>query len=443
MTEVLFWANCLLAGVMLADGLQRREGYMEVPFLSAAMYVVWFLPQAAALLDDSTLPEWGLARVLAMSLLCLGAIWLGWRKGIIGAPKRVQLLEVPVAGLVWPTLVLTLFAAVLHILIGSQPDEVRVGRVWTGPITIMAFFSSVGSISLVLSLAMVLRRATIATVAIFAINLMIYAPEVLIYFRRASTFQLVFGCLIALYFVRGWTISRRGLVVAACLGFFFINGVGHLRALGGGYALNASGKLETRIPTLQEIMDIDWLSVADGFEKSRSISETRNAVVFMDVIAEAGSFTLGGEFFNSILRNYIPGQIVGFDVKSNMKVGADLEEISLAYAGYEKQIGSTTTGFTHPYRDWWYLGGAAFWIQAYFMGKFWKFARSGNIKYYAAYAATLGMSIHSLTHFGYYWFVKNIFIISVLWGVFRLATEMNSIRRSARPLSRRELKGVA
>ena len=86
-TEFLLLANICLTGALLLDGLKRRGGYVEVPFLSAAVYAVWFLPQAVALLDDSTLQAGALTRVLVMSFLCLFAIWWGWRSGTSGLTR--------------------------------------------------------------------------------------------------------------------------------------------------------------------------------------------------------------------------------------------------------------------------------------------------------------------------------------------------------------------
>ena len=245
-----------------------------------------------------------------------------------------------------------------------------------------------------------------------------------------------------MYFVRGRTISRTSFIIAACLGFFFVNGVGHLRALGGGYALNASGKIETRIPTLQEIMDIDWLSAAD-FEKNRTRSETRNASVFMAVIAEAKSFTFGGEILNNIVHNYVPGQIVGFEFKKGINISETIVDISMLYAGYEKHSGTTMTGFTDTYRDWWYFGSIVFYFQAYFMGRIWVTARRGDMRGFTIYAVTLYLAIHSITHYGYYWFVRSIFPIAIIWIVFHVAVGSNNTYLSARRLSRRELKSVA
>ena len=81
----------------------------------------------------------------------------------------------------------------------AQPDDVRAMSQWTGPITIMVFFAQVGTVSLVLSIAMVMRKRTSETMLLTGANLALIAPSVLIYFRREDTFELIFAILIGLF----------------------------------------------------------------------------------------------------------------------------------------------------------------------------------------------------------------------------------------------------
>lgn len=59
MIELLFWLNVLFTGGVILHGFCHPTGYMQVPFLIALTYAGWYLPQAAVLLDDTTLPTGG------------------------------------------------------------------------------------------------------------------------------------------------------------------------------------------------------------------------------------------------------------------------------------------------------------------------------------------------------------------------------------------------
>ena len=247
MTELLFWSNVALTGLLLIEGFWQRIGYLQVPFLSALIYAAWYLPQAAVLVNDPSLPNGSLANVLAMSLLSLVAIWAGWRRSAGSAPLLRILLNVP-ARLIWPTLILTLFVAGIGVAINAQPEEARLASQWTGPLTILAFFARVGTVSLVLSLALVLQRRTILTMTLAGVNILFYAGPLLISFRRQSIFEFTFTVFLCLFFLMGRKIPRALIVCALAAGFAIINGVGHLRDLGG---RTRSAKLARSRPTFR------------------------------------------------------------------------------------------------------------------------------------------------------------------------------------------------
>jgi hypothetical protein len=431
MTEILFVLNVLLVAVLLIEGLWLRTGYLQVPFLSALIYAIWFLPQAMVLLDDPSLPPGSMATLLTMSLLSLAAIWLGWRQGVGHGPFEHQRLAVPEQRLVLPVLAITLFAAAMRALILAQPDSLRASTQWTGPITIMAFFAQVGIVSLVLSLAMVMRRRTPATLALAAANVGLYAAPLLIYFRRGETSEFILATLLCLFFVRGKRPPRAAIAAGLVLAFAFINGVGYLRALGGGYTLDDAGKIETRIPTLDEISQIDWFTL-QTFEESKYRSETRNAAMYMAVTDETGSLSLGSEIWNLIIQAYVPGQIVGFEFKHSLMIGDNLTRLAQKHGGYETYTGTTSTGFTYPYRDFWFFGAAVFFLVSRFMARQFLKAHAGSLEALSLYAIMLPLSLLAVTHYGYYVLINTPLPGFAAWAAFKFARPSSPRRLAMR-----------
>jgi hypothetical protein len=422
-TEFLLLANIVLAGALLLDGLRRRGGYIEVPFLSAAIYVVWFVPQAIVLVDDSTLPPGALARVLAMSFLCLIAIWWGWRFGSGGRSGVRQPIAIPMRQLFMPTLIVTVFSVVMHVAILTQPDDVRAMTQWSGPITILYFLAQAGVVSLVLSIAIVLHKRTPETIFLAGANLAFYVPAVLIYFRRTETFELAFALLLGLYFVKGRVIPRAAIIAAICLSVFFIHGIALLRDLGGGYTQNNAGRIVTHIPTIEEISQIDWLSAVD-FNRTRLHSETRSAAMYMEVTDVRGIYTFGAGIYNLLVNAYIPGQIVGFEFKHSLLMGADQSQIAFESTGYEAIVGGTPTGFADTYRDFWFFGAGIFFLTAFLMGRMFSRALSGSLYAFGLYASTLSLPILAITHYGYYFFVNSPILVVTLWLVIKSAANV-------------------
>ena len=89
MTQLVLYLVIAATAAVLVGGLIKRGGYLEYPFLAAAVYAGWFLPQVIALRMDPRLDS---TMVLAMSLLCLGAIVLGWRIAYGGQKSKSDLV---------------------------------------------------------------------------------------------------------------------------------------------------------------------------------------------------------------------------------------------------------------------------------------------------------------------------------------------------------------
>jgi hypothetical protein len=414
MTETLFLLNVTLAGFLLAQGLWKRAGYLEVPFLSALIYLIWYLPQAFVLLDDMTLPQGSLARVLAMSLLCLLAIWYGWRTGFGSVEPSRQELTVPLDRLFWPTLLLTVFAIAMRLILLAQPDEARAASQWSGTITIIAFFSRVSIVSFVFSLAMVLHKRYALTITLLVLNTALYVAPLLIYFRRADTFEFILAGLLCVYFFLKRTIPKIAIIAGLIVGYAYINGVGHLRDLGGGYKLSATGEIETRVPTFEELSEIDWF----GFEEIESAklrSEVRNAAIYM-AVSEANEYaTLGAELWNQLIHSYIPAQILGADFKQSLIIGQSLIVLSEKHEAFSTFTGTTSTGFVSPYRDFWFFGVAVFYFVTRFLGQQYAKAYSGSLKSLSLYAILLPLAVQSLTHSGYYVIIHAPLPLGAAW----------------------------
>lgn len=406
----LFLANAASAVLVAAVCFARGAGYVTFPFLASCTFLGWYLPQAWVLLDDPSLGSGSLARLLAMSLLCFWAMVLGWTVGLGTRWRRPLPLFLPEPRLVPPVALITALAWTMTVLIEMQPAAQRAASQWSGPLTILHFFASVGVVSLMLSTALVLQRRSAATLTLFVLNAALYLPDILVYFRRADVFEFVLALLLGLVFVRGAIVPRAILAAAAVAGFLFVHGVGELRALGGGYRLTEAGQLAPRLPRQAEIAAIDWAGALDHGAR-RDISEVRNAAVFLDTVELTASLSLGAQFWNRLVLSYVPGQIVGWEAKRGLLIGTDLTTLAAAHLGHRRQTGTTWTGFVDPYRDFWYFGAAVFWATGFAMGRAMRLAARGSVTAYALYGSTLSLALHAITHFGYYLFSQSLLIV--------------------------------
>lgn len=409
---LLLLLNTASAVFIICREFLRRGGYLTLPFLTSLIFLTWYLPQAWSLLGYPTVAPESLVRLFFMSLLCFWAMVLGWYRGL-GRWRRPVQMDLPMLRLLLPVYAITLFAMAMRTLIEMQPPEVRASGQWTGVITIISFFASVSVVSMALSTAMILKKRNLETLVLFSLNLTIYLPLIFIYFRRADTFEFGLAVLLGIFFVNGRTIPRAALIVLAMIGFFFINAVGELRTLGGGYQIGDSGNIETRLPTLSEIVRIDWLASVDR-SNSIHLSETMNAVVGMEAVAQHGPFTFGAQFWNRMVHSYIPGQFIGHDFKRWLMLGDNALQVARREMFFEVHTGTTSTGFLDVYQDFWFFGFVVWWLTGYVMGRIMHHALRGRLIAYALYAATISNAVHVTTHFGYYLFAQSVLIVMAI-----------------------------
>lgn len=407
---LLLLANTISAAFVLLLEFSRRGGYVTLPFLTALIFLIWYLPQAWTIMNQSAAAPQSLIRLYLMSLLCFWAMIYGWHRGLGRKWRPPHRLDIPVKRLLGPVFAITLFALSMHALINIQPAEVRAMGRWTGPITIIYFFSTVSVVSMALSTAMVMKRVQASTVILFALNLSIYLPRIFLYFRRGEMFEFALVILLSLLFVRRYVMPRTIILAGAIVGLFVVNGIGHLRSLSGGYQISSSGTIETRIPTFAEISEIDWFAAVEQTESIHR-SETMNAVIGMEAIALYGDFTLGAQFWNLLVDAYVPGQIVGHDLKRDLKIGVNATTLAFFALDFEKHPGTSSTGFVQPYHDFWFFGCFVWWLTGYVMARFMRNALGGSVVGFALYATTITNAILVTTHFGYYLFSQSLLIL--------------------------------
>lgn len=408
--EIFLFGVCsALICLLVLIGLSKRGGYLELPFLIALTVGGWFMPQAFALLNDRSLPHGAIERVVAMATLSLICLSVGWAWGLRprkhDAARAEKSLEAHPERWAAPLIFLTMANLGVHALLELQPAAARAATQPSGPITILYFLARIGLVPLALSFVLWLRWKRKQFLAFFLVNLSAYALALLVYFRRQETFEVAMVLLGALWFVRRTTVPRVLLLAAATVAFFFVQGVGHLRDIGGGYRLSDAGTIERRIPSWQEIAEIDWGGIVrEGAALPQT--EARNGAILMEAVPRTG-YGFGAEFWNEMIIAYVPGQIIGVDAKQALLIGQDIHERTWAEAGYAPISGMTDTGFFQPYQDFSFVGAAVFGLFAYLLGSMFRRAMNGDTAAQATYLATVVAALMTITHSGYYWFVNS------------------------------------
>lgn len=424
-------------GVFLTT-LARRGGYLELPFLFSAVYLGWVIAQlyqVRRFTRDEALES--LISLHMMSWLCLVAVVAGWRAGCRAG--RQPLRETPMlrGDIAVPlTTAMTVIAWGCTLALGFVDTNTRGTVNWSGPATIIAFVGSVGVLSLFLSSMMVFTRQTPVTLALFAANVLLYLTPVLIHFRRAGTVELMTCLALALWLARRWVAPRWAVAAAIPAGMMFVFAVGALRGL------SATGG----VPTLAELSTVDfWGATPFGAGDASTSSEMRNALAFVRLANEFGWFTFGAESWNTFVFQWVPGQIVGHEIKAALMFDTALGERVQVAMAHTMGVGVTYTGLGQAYLDFWYFGCVPFFLMAWIMGRWWVQANRGSLQAATLYAAGLSPALHAVTHYTVYFFNNMLLLwlatVLVAWGL-RLMAADRSVRVPVRAFGPR-LRAVA
>lgn len=345
---------------LLSWGVIRIERIYQYPFFMGSIFTSFILPQALSLINNSgpVSPE-ALERVLLMSCLCTAACWIGYK---IKPNKRwLALLNIPIdeRKLFRAGIALTAQGYLFNFLIERTPVQRASNGNFTGPATIYIFFSQVIYIAFAIFILQTLKQPKIYNIICTAIAGVPIVQTILIGRRTPTmTFLIILG--LSLWLVRRYTPPRWLVITATLLMTFIIPVLGQLR--GNFWNLAFSGNW-------QEILS----ATQNSFETQQKggILELRNAALLMDGAEQTNIYGYGTGFWDSIIFQYVPGQIVGFDFKKSLQFNWNtLDKLGELYS-YKFPNGTTFTGIGDSFMEFSYFGCIIFFLIARIFKNLW------------------------------------------------------------------------
>lgn len=430
MTLALFIAALLTALAVCAVMLQKPYGYLTYPLLVAGFYLAWLAPQLAVVMQDPFAPQDGLWAMSLMVFLALPGVVFAWAAGCRQAAGRLASPGArpnipPASDLFWPVAALTVVSIGCRTLLGTMRLDPTLTTQWSGPIVIVYTVAAIRIIPLFLSLSLVLRRRTPATVALATVNLLLCASFAFVDIGRSETIDFVLVLFLSLWFARR---IRVPLPILACSGAalaVFVFAVGELRHASSDYFDLTGRRVSIFSPAVWRNIDFEQAS-ANAAEKAPDV---RNAVYLMAHRQWAGGYTFGTRFWDNLVFRWVPAQLVGQNLKSALMFEYDVDAVYDVIAdryNYERAVGTTSTGFGVAFSEFWYFGALLFSVYAWFAGRWWTLGQRGDVWAQVMYAATLGSGLINFTHDAYWtWMSLPLFLAGVgfvkvwLWAVAR------------------------
>ena len=353
----LFFINCL---ALLTWGLIRKDRVYQYPFFMGAIFIAFIQPQITALVGNpGVVNQNALERVLLVSCLCVAASWLGYQlKPNASWITRFHVL-IDERRLLEAGLILLGIGYACDFVLSKIPIQVTAAGTWTGPATILLFFAQVIYIAFAIFLLRLLQRPSVANViwvalaSIQPLNAIIFAGRR----QPAMTFLIIVG--LCFWLVRRSVPPRWFFIIAIAALVYVIPVVGQLR--GDFWIL---------------VFQRDWRAIIDASQQSFNtlqggeILELRNAAVLMDAAEKSGQYGFGTGFWDSLIFQYVPGQLVGYEVKNSLQFNWTQYNLTEMY-GYVMSTGTTPTGIGDSFVEFSYFGCLTFALIAYLFRSLW------------------------------------------------------------------------
>lgn len=348
---------------LLGWGILRIERIYQYPFFMGCMFLSFILPQAFALITNpgAGVTSSAIENVLFVSSLCAAFCLLGYQ--IKPNTKLLKALYIVLDDrkLFIAGIILTAEAWFFNFLLSRTTVQVAENYNWTGPATIYLFFIQAGNIAFGIFLLQALKRPRFLNILFTVISGWPLFSSVLIGRRQPTmTFAIIIG--ISLFLIYRYVPPRWFIVTGMLLVTFLIPLFGDLR--GGVWDLIFSG---------------NWQEILSATERSFSaqqqgeILELRNAALIIDVAKKTNLYGFGTGWWDSIVFQFVPGQIVGFEFKRSLQFNLwdSYAESLMKFYGYIRPNGSTLTGVGDCYIEFSYLGCFVYALIAYLFKHLW------------------------------------------------------------------------
>lgn len=405
---IIFFAICML---MACQSLQGSSRSIYEPLLPMATVFMGFVGlQLIGLANEPWgLPGGSLNKTIIVAIFCVSAFWCGYLQKI--RPFSFMTGNYALDRLVTLSLLLTTFGAFFFFLISRLPEEMTSMGGWSGLPVAYLFFANVLTYGFALACLIYSRTGVRVALWIAAFGALFYFDRSILAGRRASTAELFFIVILALYFGRRnflpRALSRVLMVFAMIVMVLLMHSTGDYRALAKTEGWDAPIEATTKISFIDNLKAV----------AQRGGYEVRNAVFMIEAYDRSLSFDYGLKHWNQLAFNYVPAQLVGRNIKEFLMF--PLPDVSAQVFGYQKRYGTTVTGLVDSFGSFWYFGCAKFFFIGLVLRKIWITAKQGNLVAQLAYMLIIVKAMHAVTH-STHWFITPwihmaIFLLPGLW----------------------------
>jgi hypothetical protein len=373
----------VVCAFLLLQGMLRRGGIYEYPFLAGAVFTGFVLPQLIGLSNDRFLPPGGLEATLIMAILAAMSCWLGMKMAT--PPRQALAWNYSDARLVMVSAGLSLLGGYFYYAISQLPTELTENTQWTGLPVAYLFFARLLTYGFALAVLMFARNGSRMALAVALFGAMFYFDRIVIGGRRQETGEFIMIILLAWWFQRNRCVPRPLMLGALVAGVLLVNSIGDYRSV----SADKAGPNWGSISNIDFVGNLEHLADHGG-------PELTNAVYVVSAVMRTTEFDLGVIHWNALVFSYVPAQLVGSTIKNALY----LPVASPVYEEYfyEPEMGTTFTGLSDAFQSFWYFGFVKFILIAFIMQKLWWAARAGSLTAQLLYMLLPIQALEAITH---------------------------------------------
>jgi len=295
-------------------------------------------------------------------------------------------------------IVLSLFVAIVRLGYWTQPLEELLQRQPRGPVTILRALALLNSLSFALSATLLIHKRSKIIWFLFFINAFWICLEVGLLTKRNAMLFTAIAIASAFWFSYRKKLQRSILLILMPLAIVANNSISDFRTNNPFADTYLPGKYgdESR-PFADVIADL----VAEGplvaLPDKVLGQDLANGAHLVDHYARNGGFDYGAGLWNSFISNYVPGQLVGYDLKQSLyiKLGSGLSAYDL---NPHAVMGTTASGFAIAFRSFAWAGACLYSILGALVGATYARAMRGSLAAQVLYPALVLQVIIALSH---------------------------------------------
>ncbi|MFZ4641496.1 MAG: hypothetical protein ACOYMP_14025 [Nodosilinea sp.] len=349
--------------------LIKVERVYQYPCFMAAIFISFILPQINPLLKVllPSLDEGAYIRVLVMACLCVAMGWVGYR--VKPRLQWLQRLQIPLDDqkLFHVAILFTIIGYLCAALTAAYFATWSGGGQLSGAGTIYIFFGQLIYLAFPIFLMQLLSRptrlilspSTLLPLVGTVVSVFPIVQTVLAGRRQPTvTFMVIVG--LSFFLQRRLLPPRWAVIALIAMGGYLIPLIAQLRAEF--WQLLFSGDWQA----LQTAVEISTTKLQEGENL-----DLRNAAVLMDSVSRTGEFGWGTSFWDAVVFQFVPGQLVGLDFKRSLQFNwVPIQQIYQNY-GYSSYVGSVITGIGDAFTEYWYFGCLIFALLGYLFKHLW------------------------------------------------------------------------